>query len=383
MDAAEILKIRGNLGLTQSQFAAKLEVYPSHVSKWERGENKISKKNENKIYDLWSQWKLEVEGDDVIAGYDPDGMVVTDEEEAKRMDRVDDLQNEIDNAETAIWKAEARFLIPDDDDVETLKAAKQEYAKARDKLFRIRKTNAAQVTKKQLGDGITMIAQDPPFGLFDVGKTIEQDFNTVWEQLKSKLDALSNQDFDIDRIWDTFGMNPKTLSDEKKIEFFDNVLGETIEKINAVLQEFLDGPHGQAFKDKIKENLERKAKEFQQQAKVSQQNVIRKSTDRETELTREVDQLKRETRLLLQNAETQVKLNEKMDLLLDTTSQNMKEIKERLEISMKEKAQMKAHIAKLEAQLNDTQENVDIIGDGLTELESRTSDLEPESDDYR
>ena len=178
MDAAEILKIRGNLGLTQSQFAAKLEVYPSHVSKWERGENKISKKNENKIYDLWSQWKLDFEGDDVIAGYDPDGMVVTDEEEAKRMYRVDGLQNEIDDAETAIWKAEGRFLKPDDDDVETLKAAKQEYAKARDKLFRIRKTNAAQVTKKQLGDGITMIAQDPPFGLFDVGKTIEPTDNT-------------------------------------------------------------------------------------------------------------------------------------------------------------------------------------------------------------
>ena len=81
MEKEEILKIRGQLGLTQSQFAAKLQVYPSHVSKWEQGKNKISRKNEDKIWELLRQWEIHgPKGDQLIAGYDPDGTIVFDDE---------------------------------------------------------------------------------------------------------------------------------------------------------------------------------------------------------------------------------------------------------------------------------------------------------------
>ena len=356
MDAAEILKIRGKLGLTQSQFAAKLDVYPSHVSKWERGENKISKKNEEKILDLWSDWKLDGEGEDVISGFDPDGTVVTNAEEAKRMDRIDDLESQISDANESIWGREQYGLVPEPDDVETLNAAQEELKKAKDKLFSIRKTNTAPVIKKTFGDGVTMIQKNPPFGLKDVQKTFEKDFDTVREELKSRLDSLSSENFELDRIWDNSGLNPKTLSDKQKVEFFDNVLGEAIEKINNVLQEFLDGPHGEALKEKLRDNLDRKTKEFGDKIKATQQDIIRKSMDRETELAKEVDQLKRETRLLLQNQDTQKKLNEKMDLLLDTNAESLKEIKTKLREVNHEKEMLKEKTSQLEQELKKTDE---------------------------
>ena len=201
-----------------------------------------------------------------------------------------------------------------------------------------------------------MIQKNPPFGLKDVQKTFEKDFDTVREELKSRLDSLSSENFELDRIWDNSGLNPKTLSDKQKVEFFDNILGEAIEKINNVLQEFLDGPHGEALKEKLRDNLDRKAKEFGDKIKATQQDIIRKSMDRETELAKEVDQLKRETRLLLQNQDTQKKLNEKMDLLLDTNAETLKEIKTQLREVNHEKEMLKEKTSQLEQELKKTDE---------------------------
>ena len=118
MSGTEVSRIRANLGITQSQFAAKLEVYPSHVSKWERGDNQISKKNEDKVWELYQSWTfLGPDGDQVIVGYDPDGSVVDQDEEAERINEVDRLVTAIMEVDTRMG---AQFPHFEDDDV-TLK----------------------------------------------------------------------------------------------------------------------------------------------------------------------------------------------------------------------------------------------------------------------
>ena len=55
MEKEKILEIRKQLGLTQVEFGAKLDVFPSHVSKWENGKVKISRKNADKVLGLINQ----------------------------------------------------------------------------------------------------------------------------------------------------------------------------------------------------------------------------------------------------------------------------------------------------------------------------------------
>ena len=52
MTGQEIKRIREGLSLSQAEFSKKVGVYPSHVSKWERGENKISRIYISKIEEL-------------------------------------------------------------------------------------------------------------------------------------------------------------------------------------------------------------------------------------------------------------------------------------------------------------------------------------------
>ena len=55
MEKEKILEIRKQLRLTQVEFGAKLDVFPSHVSKWENGKVKISRKNADKVLGLINQ----------------------------------------------------------------------------------------------------------------------------------------------------------------------------------------------------------------------------------------------------------------------------------------------------------------------------------------
>ena len=143
MEKEEILKIRGQLGLTQSQFAAKLQVYPSHVSKWEQGKNKISRKNEDKIWELLRQWEIHgPKGDQMIAGYDPGGTIVFDDEEEARQARRDQLEWELDDL-----REELRDSSEPDDQL-MLEEKIKGFNKAEDMVERIRPDNPLEdITK--------------------------------------------------------------------------------------------------------------------------------------------------------------------------------------------------------------------------------------------
>ena len=65
MEKEKILEIRKQLGLTQVEFGAKLDVFPSHVSKWEHGNVKISRKNADKVLGLLKQ-------DEMVDKYESD-----------------------------------------------------------------------------------------------------------------------------------------------------------------------------------------------------------------------------------------------------------------------------------------------------------------------
>jgi DNA-directed RNA polymerase subunit F len=130
---------------------------------------------------------------------------------------------------------------------------------------------------------------------------------------------------------ETFGLNPETLSNEQQVEFFDTVFGEAITGVNDVLKKTFEGPQGQAFKEKIRASLDRKAKEFSEQYKMNQQSLIRKSTDRENELTTEIQHLKEKTRLmdkLIERTESSITT---LETSLKTSLQNISEINARHE----------------------------------------------------
>ena len=130
---------------------------------------------------------------------------------------------------------------------------------------------------------------------------------------------------------ETFGLNPETLSNEQQVEFFDTVFGEAITSVNDVLKKTFEGPQGQAFKEKIRASLDRKAKEFSEQYKMNQQSLIRKSTDRENELTTEIQHLKEKTRLmdkLIERTESSITT---LETSLKTSLQNISEINARHE----------------------------------------------------
>jgi len=57
MDAKEIKKLRGNLGLTQVKFASKLGVYPLTVQNWESSRFKPSPLALEKLLSLKQQVK--------------------------------------------------------------------------------------------------------------------------------------------------------------------------------------------------------------------------------------------------------------------------------------------------------------------------------------
>ena len=360
MSGTEVSRIRANLGLTQSQFAAKLEVYPSHVSKWERGDNQISKKNENKVWELYQSWTvLGPDGDQVIAGYDPDGSVVDQDEEVERI-------NEVDRLETAIMEVDTRlgaqFPHFEDDDVTLKEGLVADLEKARVKVTQIIKERFPATT--ELKESIQKTSSDflqmaNAFGMTEVRKTAEVSYTQAVANLKTELDSLSNEDFDLDRIWDTFGLNPKTLTDEQKIEFFDKVLGEAIDKVNAVVTKTLEGPQGLAFKQKLREGLDRKSKEIQESFRANTQTLIRKSTDRENEMAKEIEHLKEKTKLLIQASEAQVKLNERTDSLLSRTEETLVQFQDHLKASQEEKKQMQDKIQKLGEALKKTAEWVD------------------------
>ena len=121
----------------------------------------------------------------------------------------------------------------------------------------------------------------------------------------------------------------------------------------------LEGPQGQAFKQKLREGLDQKSKEIQEQFQSTQQSLIRKSSDRENELSQQIDQLKVQTRMLTENASVQAKLNEKMDVILEMNNQNLADIKAELAKSNQEKSLMQTKMEKLEEAIKKTAEWVD------------------------
>jgi len=333
MEKEEILKIRGQLGLTQSQFAAKLQVYPSHVSKWEQGKNKISRKNEDKIWELLRQWEIHgPKGDQLIAGYDPDGTIVFDDEEDARHARRNQLEWELDDL-----REELRDSSEPDDQL-MLEEKIKEFNKAEDMVERIRPDNPKDFTKlnqtalknwKVYQE--TGVYANPPFRMTEVKRSVEDYFTDIQKTLSNELESLKSQDFDFNKLWETFGLNPETLSNEQQVEFFDTVFGEAITGVNDVLKKTFEGPQGQAFKEKIRASLDRKAKEFSEQYKMNQQSLIRKSTDRENELTTEIQHLKEKTRLmdkLIERTESSITT---LETSLKTSLQNISEINARHE----------------------------------------------------
>ena len=363
MDAAKIKQIRSYLGLTQSQLAAKLDVYPSHVSKWERGENAISKKNEGKLWDLWNFWEQGDAPENHIVGIDPDGSSVTADEEAKRIDRMDDLSIRIDNLQSEKDQAhgEGKELSPDD--ALLLKELERDHLKATQRVYQIKKGESEIAVNTwanvQKGQKLKLAFKQDPWTLTEVAKSAEKDFTNWKDRLFKNLEDLTEKQMTMENLWSTYGLNPKTMTDEEKIQHFDKWMGEAIEKVNSVLTESFEGEEGQAFFKILKTKLNKKSLELQDQFKQAQQNVISKSSDREAELSQQIEQLKIQTRMLTENASVQAKLNEKMDYILEMNNQNLADIKAELAKSNQEKSLMQARFERLEAKLKETYEYIE------------------------
>lgn len=335
--------------MNQSELAKKLGVYPSHVSKWETGVNTISGFNASKLQTTWKEFIGNgPDGSRVIIGYDPDGSPVSQEEEARRIDDLDKIsirmQEEANNIETTINNGNK---VEKDDEL-MLAELKADHAKALAKVHKIDKV------KKE-------IIADPPFVKFhEVQKSTEQSLVEVKERLLKNLDELSSADnFDMDEIWETFKLNPKTMSDQDKIDFFNKTFSTAIGKVNKVLKETFEGPGGKEFRQKLKENLDKKSKEITQQFTSAQQDLIEKSSGRESEMANEIKHLQEKTRLLENASHTQMKLNETTNRLLEKTEATLARLETHLDASTEENKKIKAHVGRLDKALKKTAAWVD------------------------